>query len=1503
MIEGNATFSKIEIFSNISQSHLSISLLFDEFNAEKCQLGVRFEPSWDAGPDSISKLSAISKVDAQKADAKSHEFSFKFDISSVVSETPVFKHFNEWAVVACPTFNQLCARSECLVIPYSIESRYLVLKNKIYPVDLSAPQPKKHLLVNFMCAENHTCSPYTFPSSYHSCDLCRESIPRGCPGLRCKQCDYDICNNCKDSRCDDGETENASFFHHKLCSCQLIKCKNDHTCDPVEFNFDTSCDKCGGNISEGSSGHKCRSCSYDVCEQCSSSVKLVASKLQLRACFDQTCFECKIAAPMFSYFCEKCGSCIPPRCVFMNGEADDKWRIQLSCTDACDGQALITVPNPGSSEKYPFAMSLEAGSIQRYRAIKLAVFETFPVGSEVMITVPKTEVFESSEVLKVVSAEHTQHGPYYVVQSANECDQNLIIDENLLGCTRMERLSISSLQQLTDGTLNKNGGVFVEGSRFMQSSVDKKYNPPCYVGTVIQDTEKKRFYLEWPLVDCLYDFKMSRPRLLVKDDEATQKVDSEKQSIAKRQSPNEDLKKLIDKKEHFFGEKGVTVPFFDVLVVGDECHVYEVDSAKPKPIKWDLPLFTIIRCIGTRFAKEKIFQIAPREHQLCSEVSELMIAHTKVAEDSNFMNRVKKTGVQQNQLEQQQQQQKQKQQKPPVFGLKLKVEAENKKTVGSETSSKDAFQDAKAPESLFFADEMNKNFLCEKETPLTLKFKGKAFTMAAISLQCFERATEESIALKETKPFQLAVHAQFIKQQQKEIIVKQRVDDFDIDIDFCREIGEYFQVKRFSIQHKATKYTIGVIFDSNGNWIEVHGSDSVSRNNENELQCFVEHPLSDIISKNYQTLIVFTVIAIQGKHAANFLNQVETWIKENRPKHSGNVFCRRESERKESEQKESELKECEQKESEPKESEKKESGQKEAESVLLYFSSLKDANESKVHDSFQIKKVTVDCLPADRTSRDNKSEVKLYFVNMLSKTSAKLFSHRTELEYEKREPGVVVPQLEYSAPLLPYCKFQLQVSKYQYYTHPVAAGVPNSLEQHVYFIFFENFKGSGKIQHGKWKYAQVVSPSKSRIDGHVVIQEIDCNNQRGPLRALKLWLVECKNPNCQNQDSLNSDCKFFHFAKPGCAPSTQWIDDYCPKSLQCSNPNCGLNHQKPRKIVSSVLSFQILSKPLIFPSSKSDVVFLKPNVHQNSEYFLKGFLRPWLPGRVVGVDIGKQIYKVKPLINMKTVPETKKIFSAWANEEMFAAFCESKIEIHYASGLKIEVSNPGWSEVLSFSWISSETKIALAYGCADGNIRIFIPKPGNLKHPEEQELLQGHFGAVTCIYPIISSTNKTKDVFHYLPSFASGSADCDIRLWHKISNSWQSQVCITNEVFKHEVILRRFFAFTNRVYQQCSGAFHLIEKFSVHRQTRVLIFAYGKYVLHLKWQHRIKMLLTLSRRNCICYHPQLPRHHPEGHIQAIQVVQLVHIVYSIGIFLIISNMVLSPLHLMQHRGS
>jgi hypothetical protein len=1411
-IEGEAAFSKIEMkqdrtSSNPLETQWSVVLSFDTFNAEKCQIGAFFQSSWDesdVNPDSFLKLSPISN------DAPNPQFTFSFEVlKTVVGETPVFQHFNKWVVVSCPTFNHLRAESECCVVPYSIQSRYLVLNKKMYPVDFAAPKPKKHLLENFTCDENHTCSPYTFPSRNHRCDVCRQPIPLGCQGLRCKQCDYDVCNNCKEKRCEGAETKKTSRcsnghscyphifsrqfccdvcgenmplgcpglkckqcnydicsnckshhdFDHKLCVCQLVKCKSGHVCDPKQFRCDVLCDKCGETISEDSWGYRCSQCYFDVCDRCASLALSVSPKLHLRACFDQSCFECKSPAPMFSYFCDECSSCIPPQCVFMTS-------------------------NPGPLKHYPISIPLEAGSIQRYRVVEIAAFETFDVGSEVMITVPKTTVFESSEVLKVVRAEHTQDGPHFIVRVADEEDRNIVNDDNLLGCTRMERLPISKIQRVTNGTLDEKGGVFVKGSKFTQFFVDPAFIPPWYVGTVIQEADMKSWFLEWPLTDCLHNFKMSRPRLLLN---TAQPSGSEKQAKAKRQFLLEDLRNMIDKKEHFFVEKKDIVPFFDVLFVGSECHVYEGESAKPKLLTWDIPYFTVIRCAGAR-AQNANFPIAPHAHQICSAVSDLIIktSQPQTAEAGSSMNRVKKTG------QQQKESQATKQTKHVFFGLKLQVDvkgedAGKKVDVKGDMTSQDA---GKNLESVFLSDNMDKNFLFEKETPLSLKLTGEAFTLISVDVQsCTEddptsrqtssslmlqadagaglgakvgsgvgemqRSIEETVAKEDQVP-RSALHHHSIKKKRGKIVVDELVDEFDVYIEFCRELGEYFQVKRFIIKHKVTKYTIGLIFDVNGNWVEVHRPDPC--NNENELECFVQHPLSKIIDRNYLSYIIFTVIAVQGKDQNNFFTQVKDWIE--KQKWKKNVSCQKEG-------------------FEKKEPLKKESEQQESASVLVFFSSLEDAKQFKIEMSkpsetiCQIKKVTV-----DRKSYDGPwalPPTRLFFVNLLKKKSSRtrLFSHQTELEYENREAGAVVPQLEYSASLMPNCKFKLQVAKFQRYMHPIAPGVPHLLERNTYFIFYENFKESGKIQYGKWKYAEVISSSESRVDGHVVIQEIDVHNQRGPLRALKLWLVECKNPNCSSNPTL--DCTFFHFSKHGSGPTSQWIDDYCPKLQQCDIVNCGLNHQKPRKVVATVLSFQILSKPLIFPSSKSNVVFLKPNLHHNSEHFLKGFLRPWLPGRVVGIDIGKQVYKVKPIVDLKSLPNTKKVFSCWANAKMFAAFCENKIEVHFSSSSdkKIELPNPWWCEVRSCAWISFEKDcVSLAYGCGDGKIYIHTT---DLKHLGKQVLLKGHLGAVTCISPIMSA-NMAKDLFKILPSFASGSADGDIRLWSKIGTSWQSQV-------------------------------------------------------------------------------------------------------------------------------
>jgi hypothetical protein len=1250
--KGEAGYSSIEILQNDSQ--VLVVLSFTNFDA-RARLSVKFQSSWDAsaGEDHMHKLSLVSN--APNAEAlnpllKVHQFNFSEVLNCIIVETPAFDDLSEWVIVACPPFNQLKSESECCVVPYSVTSRYLVMNKKMYPVGSEVRQR----------------NPVT--EAEHGCDV----------GMMAA-----------------GGHDALHLVHHKLCNCQVIKCSADHICVPKTFRYKTRCDQCSGPIQGNSEGLRCSRCNFDVCDRCSAATLAVTCKLQLRACFDQTCFQCKRAAPMFSYFCDKCGSCIPPECVFITGK------------------------KTGLLKDYPVTVPLAAGSIQRYRLVKFAAFDSIPVGSEVMITGPST-VFHPSEVLEVVRLEHTQRGPEIIARAADDIDHS-VTDSSLLGCARTQRLPMSSIQQVINGTFNKSGGVFVEGSRFT-ATVENRRIPNSLVGSVVQERETKRLHIEWPLIDCLHSFKAYSPRLLENDEEASQKIASEKQTKAKHTSSLEELRKQMEIKERILksGENEMP-PFFDVLFIGNVCQVFE-DNSKLKLLEWELPYFTLIRCLRPD-KKNELHRLA--EHQICSAVSKLMKRskpNSKTEAQSGAPKDRAPSGLKKADGGH----------KVAAFFVKLKNDPKR----GTQP------KDSSELETNCFSDNMDGNFIFEKDLPLSLKLKGLKFKMDSVCVDFVDDSSEGSV----TKAFQAPDSAfQFIKKHSTEkIIVDELVDEFDIEIEFCRELGKYFQVKRFIIQHKKTKYVIGVTLDVDGYWCEVHCCDPRSSTND-ELQCFVKHPLSKIISENNRPHVIFTLkslMSAQEKGKSKLEEDAKSFLQSKGFK--VDLVNTTSNEKKESE-------------------------------IVVYFSSLEEANkfakDEFTRTKFQIKKVSVGTLPHTCACDDRKN---LYFINLFEKSSGS-FSHRTELEYEGLDTGSFVPQLEYPVSLMPQYKFQLQVARFQRYNHPVAPGVPDLLEENIYFIFYESYRErNGHFRssenYGKWKYAQVISSSRSRVDGHVVIQEIDCKNQRGALRTLKLWLVECKNPDCQKSElSANVDCTFFHFSSnvDSKHSASQWIDDYCPKLRKCDDLNCGLNHQKSKAIVSSVLSFQILTEPLIFPSAKSSV-FLKPNLHVNSEHFSKGFLRPWLPGRVVGIDISKQVYEVKPIVKQKSVSETKKVISTWGKSGMFFALCcENKIEVHYSNGKSMELPNPGFSEVHSCVWISFET---LAYGCENGKIYIC-----DLKHSGKQTTLNGHLGAVTCLSPIATSQNVEREI---LPYFASGSADCDVKLWTKVGGRWQSQVFV-----------------------------------------------------------------------------------------------------------------------------
>jgi WD40 repeat protein len=1256
-LEGAATFSSINIVEKKSLQVDSqnvvencVVLAFSSFVAagyQLSQLSLKFQSDWaSSGNESMNNLSLVQQPDE---DPKSGSVSFTFNISDVlkkvICETSAFEHLSEWAVVSCPSI--LDAQSECCVIPSAVSSRYVVFNGKLYPLGYEAPKSQ-------IPRSDKPTPSVTIPRDHHK-------------------------------------------TFHTLCSCQLknIECSYGHKCVPrTDGEYGRRCDECEQDIPSGSEGLVCNECEYFICERCASSYLSTPSKLHLKACFDQCCFECKRAAPMFSYFCEKCSSCIPPQCVFVE-------------------------ENSYSEQEYPVCVSVKAGCIQRHRAVKFASFDTIPIGSEVMLIAP-SEVFLPNEVLKVVAIQSTKHGPEFIVRLADD-------DLNECGFTRMEQLRSSSLQLVIDGTLNKHG-VFVKDARFTMRH-PRKQTPATYfdalVGTVTKD--KESFFVEWPLADCLHQFRVSRVL------DYALEASSENKSKQKYQSLLEKLSQLIEKRERF--KDNQFLEFFDVLFVGNQCNVFE-DPKILKKKSWEsVPSFTIIRCgkadrVNTNFCK-----ISQHEHQICSSIKTMMNGTDSTRKPKVTSSKVG-TSI--------------------SFGLRRKEDLQFRAESDFDIT----------------LDAIRQDFLCEKETPLRLKLKKPSnFAMVYVTLDNTEAKKKvnfvnsvDSVLQFSTSPMAVDIDAE-----------SKNFKDFDIYIDFCREIGGYFQVKRFVIQHRETKYAIGVIMECDGHWVEVHSGSFRETNNKiligwdeknSKLACFLQHPFSGIVAESKRQCLIFTVDAAQGK--GNFVNKgevqqvVEEWLRETQKKKM--KFNVTEEVISNVTKEVTETKFC------------------------VSFSSVEDGNAfySSARDGFfQIKEVTVGPQITDDTNTAmdeiEKSEKRLYFINLLEKEKSKLFSHRTELENEPSD----VPRLEYPV-LLPLPKsqitngqnvehtFKLQIAKSHRYMHPVVSDVPDSLEAGVHFIFYENYKKSGK-SYGKWKYAHVISSSACRTDGHVMIEEIDDKNQRSHPRLLKLWLVECDNANCQNETNPYDDCLFFHLQSPSSGSqefilNSPWLDDFCPNWKKCSNLNCALNHQKPKKVVSTVLSFRIVTDPLIFPSEKS-TVFLKPNLHETSEYFLKGFLRPWLPGRVVGIDIGKQLYKVKPIV--QKVPETECVSSSWANgANIFAAFCEQKIEVHDSTGKKFESSHQVL--VRSYAWISYEHgKHTLAYGCEDGCIRLW-PSPDS-KNPETY-VLKGHLGAITCICPITSADMSLSTMSNSLACFATGSADADIRLWQKIERRWHSQV-------------------------------------------------------------------------------------------------------------------------------
>jgi hypothetical protein len=1250
--QGKAEYSGIEIVQSGSQFFLVLS--FKTFEADDAHLNIKFQPDseWDFSvSDAFLKLSPLPKDPEDKS--HNYRFSFGDGLKSIVCETPAFEHISEWAVVSCPPFHSLLADSKCQIIPYAVTCRYFLLNDKLYPVGFDVPvsqsAPK-----GLKCKLGHFCSPQTFEGS-NRCKTCKSKIRAGERGLRCQQCGFCVCAKCtNDSAAENVETEDGSAAKkvafklvgpdssvlHELCGCQTIKCNSGHICTPKSYSYDLSCDKCGGKIDSGSEGLACRQCYYDTCARCSSTARATASELHLRACFDQTCFQCKRSAPMFSYFCDNCGTCIPPQCVFT--ELKPK-----------------TVDGPFTEQDYPFTLSVDAGSIQRYRAVKFTAFDTLPIGSEVMITgKEKSQVFMPNEVLKVVGVEHKQQGPAFILRLADEhgsvSDMDGAVD--LVGCSRTESLPISSLQQVIHGTLNRNGGIFVEGSRFIASrSLDSPHSgkriPALLiqqlVGTVFRDKKEKETdvcFIVWPLKDVLHSFSIS-------PDQTSQIIVFDKQTRQRNLSAVDELRKAMEEKERNGFQTKDMEDVLDVLVTGKQCPVFE--ELSKKPLEWNFPRFTIIRC--NRISDRNFYPIYA-ENQVCQAVAAKVsrFADDAVGKDNRATpaSAKEKSGSK-------------------LFGLKLKS--------NTRTDSKpdgDMNVDWRS-------DNVNQSFLCEKEVLLNLKFKGlksKKFEMVRLPISDL---AEEEVAT-DFASNNSASRPQILGSLAEIIVVDNTGNDFDIDIDFCREIGKYYQVKRFIVRHKQSNYFIGVVFDIKGNWTEVHSCDA-RNSTSNKLQCILKHPLSDIISKNSIPHIIFTVKPAQEKavfnNEENFRKKVEECIGTEVSFHL------------------------------------KKKSESDA-SFCVYFSSLEDANkfDDSARTKFHIKEVAVGPYPLSSSSDDENKF--LFFIELLSTKHYRHFFHRTELEVDKTSSGAL--QLEYQAALsrqLPEIKYHLKIARSHCKGVPVAPGIPNFLEEKDYFIFYESFREKGK-DDGNWKYAQVASSSRFRMDGHVLIHEIDSNSQRGPLRTLKLWQVE------------------------GCDSSS----------------------------VSNVLSFQLLSSPLIFPTSSSPIVFLKPGLHNNSEHFARGILRPWLPGRVVGIDVGKLVYRVNPIV--KPPSDTRNILSSWVNADIFAACCEKRIEVHTSTGEKIELSNHNVM-IHSCAWIFlDKNKFALAYGCEDGTIRVCFFSDS--KHLSKADVtLKGHLGTVTCISPIATSEMAHDES---LACFASGSANGDIRIWKRAEGRWQSQV-------------------------------------------------------------------------------------------------------------------------------
>lgn len=1269
-LEGASIFSDMKIVQNEKQETQLLVLEFESFDADGAQLSIKFRPDGASGTDSLNNLSEVQ----EKGKALLNTFTFNFTdmLKKILCETSAFEHFSEWAVVSCPPSNQLYkGQAECCLIPCEVSCRYLSFNGKLYPLGLDCRKSQDSL------------------STIHSA-IIRDN--------------------------------------HKLCSCQLIQCRYGHNCVPKTFEDEYRCDKCEQEISPESEGLVCDKCHFFVCERCTKESQSVTSRLHLRACFDQCCFQCKVPAPMFSYFCEKCLSCIPPQCVFVDFTFVGR-----------------------SEHTYPVSVSLKLGDIQRYRAVKFAAFNTIPVGSEVMLSATaSSEVFSPQEVLKVVGIENTMHGPEFIVRVADD-------DLHKCGYTRMQQLPFSSLQQVINGAINENCGVFVKGSRFIAKlSYPRKEIPAAYFDNLIGTVKEKDriLHVEWPLADCLHLFRVSNPRALALED-----VGPEKKLKAKYESLLEKLGEFMEEKERCVD--GKWLDFFDVLFVGNKCNVFEDPvSLKERP-DWDnFPIGTIIRCdseiIHSSSSQEAnlptyFFKISDERHQICASVSAALRSAKVPRKAESVTHKLVKT---------------------PREATGGAAEVTNTSTprpkgANPKTSASIVLGLKRCDVQLgmeadfdFNSQTVKKDFICEKETPLRLKLKKQTkFEMTYLNIDSVETGKEQNDIPKDEFS-SIALHQLLKSSNTIEIDAEsEKFKNFDIEIDFCRELGEYFQVKRFIIQHKETKYAVGVVLDVSGHWVEVHSGSFRENNNkvtwdaENyNLACFLQHPLSRIIGKQKRQCIIFSVDALQGKDRFTDKVTVEEAVNAAlnaalpKRKTKFNVTS---------------------------------TGNK---NFCVCFFSLEDANafnlSARTH--LQIKEVTVG--PQDEEAKMEekmgvKMEVKkwekqLYFIKLSGSECSNIFSHRTEIQYRDAN----VPFLEYPVVLPPISNcgkehtFRLQIVRSHRYAHPVVPGIPESLEADVHFIFYEQLRKKGKI-YGKWKYGVVISSSESRADGHLMIQEIDGKNQRGQPRSLKLWLVECENSNCQN-----NNCAFFHlspssFALQQSVPKLHLLDDFCPNWKKCSNLHCGLNHQKPKDVFSSILSFQILPEPLIFPSDKSNIVFLKPNLQGTSEHFSKGFLRPWLPGKVVGIDIDKQVYKVKPVV--QKVPETDRVSSSWANENVFAVICDNKVEVHDSTKKLFE--SPNQVLVLSYAWISFEQqKCTLAYGCEDGSIHLW--ELTHAKHTETHTL-KGHLGSITCISPITSAEMSSDSIQNSLACFATGSADGDVRLWKKSKSHWCSQVC------------------------------------------------------------------------------------------------------------------------------